>query len=193
MLLVLADGSKFPPHVILYHIRMSTEQLHRVPVVRCEHKDWVEGLVGVEQRARGWQSLMQFRDMHHQKLKSQLLMGPWTQALRSYLGRWPTTAGAKCSGEETIKIHLEHLYGEWLLTRGHVVTPAGRIKKPSVTISLSVDHNSMAERPSRSDCKGSSRAQWMELMMICCGMALKRKMKALTVKMETVILIGKCT
>jgi len=73
------------------------------------------------------------------------------------------------------------------------VTPAGRIKKPSVTISLSVDHNSMAERPTRSDCKGSSRAQWMELMMICCGMALKRKMKALTVKMETVILIGKCT
>ena len=56
MLLVLADGSMFPPHVILYHIRMSTEQLHRVPVVRCEHKGWVEGLVGVEQRARGCNS-----------------------------------------------------------------------------------------------------------------------------------------
>jgi hypothetical protein len=42
--------------------------------------------------------------------------------------------------------------------------------------------------------------QWMRLMMVCCGMAVKRmgmlaasakKMKALTVKMETVILIGK--
>ena len=42
--------------------------------------------------------------------------------------------------------------------------------------------------------------QWMGLMMICCGKALKkmrmlgvsvRKMKALTVKMETRTLIGK--
>jgi len=42
--------------------------------------------------------------------------------------------------------------------------------------------------------------QWMRLMMICCGMSVKmmgmlgvsvRKMKALTVKMETVTLIGK--
>jgi hypothetical protein len=42
--------------------------------------------------------------------------------------------------------------------------------------------------------------QWMILMMICCGMAVKRigmlgvnmrKMKALTVKMETVTLIDK--
>jgi len=41
----------------------------------------------------------------------------------------------------------------------------------------------------------------MRLKVICCGMAVKRmgmlgvsvrKMKALTVKMETVILIGKC-
>jgi hypothetical protein len=42
--------------------------------------------------------------------------------------------------------------------------------------------------------------QWMGLMMICCGMAVKRlevlgvnvrNMKALTVKLETVTLIGK--
>ena len=42
--------------------------------------------------------------------------------------------------------------------------------------------------------------QWMRLMMICCGMAVKRlgmlgvsvrQMKALTVKVETVTLIGK--
>jgi hypothetical protein len=42
--------------------------------------------------------------------------------------------------------------------------------------------------------------QWVGLMMICCGIAVKRmgmlgvsvrKMKALTVKMVTVILIGK--
>jgi len=40
----------------------------------------------------------------------------------------------------------------------------------------------------------------MRLMMICCGMAVKRmgmleisvKMKALTVRMETLTLIGKC-
>jgi len=42
--------------------------------------------------------------------------------------------------------------------------------------------------------------QWFRLMMICCGMAMKmlgmlgvsvRKMKALSVKIKTVILIGK--
>ena len=63
---------------------------------------------------------------------------------------------------------------EQLLMRSHAVTPAGRIKKPSVTISLSMDYNSMAERLTRSDCEGISRVQWMELMMICYGMALKR-------------------
>ena len=65
MLLVLADGSKFPPHVILNHKKVPKEQVHRVPVVRCQHKIWVEGLVvgGVEQSARGCQSLMHFRDM----------------------------------------------------------------------------------------------------------------------------------
>ena len=65
MLLVLADGSKFPPHVIMNHKKVPKEQLHRVPVVRYQCKSWVEGLVivGVEQRARGCQALMHFRDM----------------------------------------------------------------------------------------------------------------------------------
>jgi len=65
MLLVLADGSKFPPRVILNHKNVPKEQLHRVPVVRYQCTSWVEGLVvgGVEQRARGCQSLMHFRDM----------------------------------------------------------------------------------------------------------------------------------
>jgi len=58
--------------------------------------------------------------------------------------------------------------------QGHVLTPAGRIKKPSVTISLAVDHNSMAQPLARSDCEGISRVQWMELMMIHYGMALKK-------------------
>jgi hypothetical protein len=43
------------------------------------------------------------------------------------------------------------------------------------------------------------KRQWMGLMMICCGMAVRRmgifgvsvrKMKALTLKMETLTLIG---
>ena len=65
MLLVLADGSKFPPHVILHQKEVPKEQLHRVPVVRCQCKGWVEGLVvgGAEQGARGWQSLMHFSEM----------------------------------------------------------------------------------------------------------------------------------
>ena len=65
MLLVLADGSKFPPHVIMNHKNVPKEQLHRLPVVRYQCKSCVEGLVvgGVEQRAMGCQSLMHFRDM----------------------------------------------------------------------------------------------------------------------------------
>ena len=55
MLPVLADGSKFPPHVILNHKKVPKEQLHRVPVVRFKHEGWMEGLVvgDVEQSARG--------------------------------------------------------------------------------------------------------------------------------------------
>jgi hypothetical protein len=85
-----------------------------------------------------------------------------------------TTAGAKCSGEETIQNHLQQLYGEWLLTGVHVLTPAGKIKQPSVTVSLSVDHNGMAQHLTRSDSEGIRKVQWKELMVICCGMALKR-------------------
>ena len=61
------------------------------------------------------------------------------------------------------------------------------------------DHNSMAASLTKSDCEGSSPAQWMGL--ICRRMTVKRfgmlavrvrKMKkALTVKIETVTLIGK--
>jgi hypothetical protein len=32
------------------------------------------------------------------------------------------------------KDHLKQLYSEWLLSGDHALTPAGRIKKPSVTI-----------------------------------------------------------
>ena len=59
----------------------------------------------------------------------------------------------------------------------------------------------MVAHLTRSDCKGflevCASMQWMGLMM-CCGMAVKglgmlgvREMKALTVKMETVVLFGK--
>ena len=71
--------------------------------------------------------------------------------------------------------------------------------------SVNVDHNSMAAHLPRSDCEGVLRSavyplHWMRLMMIWYGMVVKilgilgvsvRKMKALTVKMETVTLIGK--
>jgi hypothetical protein len=65
---------------------------------------------------------------------------------------------------------------------------------------VSLDHNDMAAHLTRSDCGVFLEMQWMGLMMICCGMTVKRmgmlgvsvrKMKALTVKMETVTLIGK--
>jgi hypothetical protein len=67
-----------------------------------------------------------------------------------------------------------------------------------------VDHNGIAACLARSDCEGFRSVvypmQWMGLLKICCGMAVMRmgivgvsvrKMKALTVKRETVTLIGK--
>jgi len=67
---------------------------------------------------------------------------------------------------------------------------------------INVDHNGMAAHLTRFNCKRYTRypMQWMELIIICCGTAVKRmgmlgvcvrKMKAQTVKMETVTLIGK--
>ena len=63
----------------------------------------------------------------------------------------------------------------------------------------------MAAHLTRIDCEGFLRSaayplHWMRLMLICCGMAVKkvgmlgvsvRKVKVLTVKMETGTLIGK--
>jgi hypothetical protein len=70
--------------------------------------------------------------------------------------------------------------------------------------SISVDHNDMAVHLTRSERRVLRSAvcpvEWMRLTVVCCGMAVKRKgmlaasvrkMKALTVKMETVTLIGK--
>jgi hypothetical protein len=65
---------------------------------------------------------------------------------------------------------------------------------------VNVDHNDTASHLTRSDCEWFLRSiiypvQWMGLMRICCRVAVSRvsvkKMKALTVKMETETLIGK--
>ena len=39
----------------------------------------------------------------------------------------------RCCGEE-VKDHLKQLCGEWLLGGNYALTPAGRIKKPIVTL-----------------------------------------------------------
>ena len=66
---------------------------------------------------------------------------------------------------------------------------------------VSVDHNSIAADLTRRVLRNAVYPmQWMGLVVICCGMAVKgmgklgvsvRKMKALTLKMETVTLIAK--
>jgi hypothetical protein len=69
---------------------------------------------------------------------------------------------------------------------------------------VNVDHNSTKVRLTRNDLLRVLRSaiyprQWMGLMMVCCGMVVKRlgilgvsvrEMKALTVKMETVTPTG---
>jgi hypothetical protein len=100
--------------------------------------------------------------------------------------------------------HQKQLCSEWLLTRDHAFTPAGRIKKPSVTllcqwlimasqhissevtvkgfkkcfISSAVDGTSDDLLWDDSEEDGNVRSE--------CG-----KIKALNVKMETVTLVGK--
>ena len=44
------------------------------------------------------------------------------------------------------KHHPKQLYSEWLLTRDHALTSAGRIVNPSVTLFFSVDHKAMAPK-----------------------------------------------
>ena len=67
---------------------------------------------------------------------------------------------------------------------------------------VNVDHNSMARNSADETMKGFKKcciSSAVGLMMICCGMAVKRmgmlrvrmrKKKALTVKMERVTLVG---
>jgi len=58
MLLVLADGSKFPPHVILHHKKVPKEQLHRVPLSDANIKvGWKNWLLVVWNRGPGDASL----------------------------------------------------------------------------------------------------------------------------------------
>jgi len=58
ILLVLADGSKFPPCVILNHKKVPKEQLHRVSVVGCQRKfGWKDWLLEVWNRGPGDASL----------------------------------------------------------------------------------------------------------------------------------------
>ena len=70
---------------------------------------------------------------------------------------------------------INTIYGEnCASSRDQVVYKPG-----CINVLVSVDHNSMAANLTRSECEGFLRSavypiQWMELMMICCGMAVKR-------------------
>jgi hypothetical protein len=50
--------------------------------------------------------------------------------------------GFRWHGEQTIQKSPKAVHCKWFLTGDHALTPAERIKKPSVT--LSVDHHGMA-------------------------------------------------
>jgi hypothetical protein len=105
-------------------------------------------------------------------------------------------------GNKPFQDDLKQLFSEELLTGDHALTPADRIKKPSVTllchwIVIALQHISPEVTVLRSVVYPM---QWLALMMICCGMAVEwkgklgvsvRKKKVLTVKRETVTVIGK--
>jgi hypothetical protein len=56
---------------------------------------------------------------------------------------------------------------------------------------VNVDHTGRAAHLTSGDCGGFLRTAVYPMQWIRCEMAVKRKIKALTVKMETVIQIGK--
>ena len=146
---MLADGNMFPPHVILNHKNVPEEQMYRIPVVKCRMPDdcwWC----GTEDQ--GMPVIDAFQGHVTPEIKV-TITGRSTNTDFMVIPGWMNSAGAKSRGGETIQNHSEQMHGEWLLTRGHVVTPPERIKKTIGTISLSVDHNSMAERLTRSDCE----------------------------------------
>jgi hypothetical protein len=98
------------------------------------------------------------------------------------------------------KHHPKQLYSEGLLTRDHALTSAGRIVNPSVTLFFSVDHKVLAPKmigKGYKECCTSNAMDgtddYMFGMTVRIGMlgVSTTKMKALTVKMETVTLTSK--
>jgi hypothetical protein len=117
------------------------------------------------------------------------------------VGDYITAVGARCCDEQT-KYYLKQLCSEWLLTEDHGLTPAGRIKKPSVILCQWIVTTWLWMSPEVIKKALNSAVypvQWMGLM-ICCGMSVKRmgmlalsvrKVKVQTVRMERLTLIGK--
>jgi len=96
----------------------------------------------------------------------------------------------RCCGEE-VKDHLKQLYGKWLLGGNYALTPAGRIKKPIVTLlcqwtamawqCTSLDMNVKGFRECcvskwlwRDSKNAVYQTECLDWLMICCRMTIKR-------------------
>jgi len=84
-----------------------------------------------------------------------------------------------------LKSYIKQLCSEWLLTEDHGLTPAGRIKKPSMILCQCIITTWLCMSPEvivKALNSSVYPVQWMGLI-ICCGMSVKRmRMLALSVR-----------
>jgi hypothetical protein len=147
-LTVLVDGSKLPPYVILNRKNVPKEQLPRGIIVRCQPKGWMTSdlmkdwlLVvwnrrpGALLRKRGMLVLDAFKGHLTPDVKATITGGSInTDLVVIPRGMISQLQVLDVVVNKLFKDHLKQLYSEWLLSGDHALSPAGRIKKPSVTI-----------------------------------------------------------
>jgi hypothetical protein len=85
------------------------------------------------------------------------------------------------------KDHLKQLYSEWLLAGGHVLTPTGKVKKPSIELLCHWIKTSWQQISLQVIVKGFKSVvylmQWTEGRMIFCG-GTRQKLGVLAVNMR---------
>jgi hypothetical protein len=148
MLAVLADGSKLPPYMILNRKNMPKEQLPRGIIGRCQPKGWMtsdlmkDWLLVVWNRRPGallrkWGMLVldAFKGHLTPEVKATITGGSINTDLVVIPGGMTSQLQVlDVVVKKLFKDHLKQLYSECLLSADYALTPAARIKKPSVTI-----------------------------------------------------------
>jgi hypothetical protein len=210
MLVILADGSKLPPYVILNHKTMPKEQQPRGIIVRCQPKgqmtnELMKDWLSVVWNGRPGVLLSNWRMLVLDAFKGHLT----PEAKATITGSSMNTDVVVIPGGMTsqlqvldvvvnrpFKDHQKQLYSEWPLTGYNALTPAGRITKHSVTLlcqSIVTAWQHILPEMIVMGFKKCCISSIIDRLIISYGMTTKRmgmlavnvrNVKALTVKME---------